>query len=213
MANHTTEVYESIKNKIHKGEYSPAQSLREQDLANYYSVSRSTIKKCLLLLEKEGLVTIEMNKGAKVRSYSLEEVLEYLELRANLEGFIIRRAVPAFSEEQISKLGETLQLMKKHYDNNNLVDYSKCNQIFHQIIYEACPNRTAVDLTINLKNQMRKYNTKTILIPGRSSQSYAEHSAIFEAVKGRDDELAEALMLRHVNSVRRIFKENYSLLF
>ncbi|KUO75821.1 MAG: hypothetical protein APF77_09110 [Clostridia bacterium BRH_c25] len=213
MANQTMEVYESIKNKIHKGEYSPSESLREQDLSNQYGVSRSTIKKSLLLLEKEGLVTIEMNKGAKVRSYSLEEVLEYLELRASLEGFIIRRAVPTISEEQISKLEETLKLMKKHYDNNELVHYSQCNLIFHQVIYDACPNRTAVDLTINLKNQMRKYNTKTILIPGRSSQSYSEHSSILEAIKSRDDELAEALMLRHVNSVRRIFKENYSLLF
>jgi DNA-binding GntR family transcriptional regulator len=213
MANPTMEVYESIKSKIQKGEYSPSESLREQDLSNQYGVSRNTIKKSLLLLEKEGLVIIEMNKGAKVRSYSLNEVLEYLELRASLEGFIIHRAVPAFSEEQISKLKETLKIMKKHYDSNELVNYSQCNLIFHQVIYDACPNRTAVDLTINLRNQMRKYNTKTILIPGRSSQSYAEHSAILEAIMNRDDELAEALMIRHVNSVRRIFQENYSLLF
>lgn len=213
MASQTMEVYEAMKNKIHKGEYSPSESLREQDLSNQYGVSRNTIKKCLLLLEKEGLVTIEVNKGAKVRSYSLEEVLEYLELRANLEGFIIRKAVPTFSGEQISKLEETLKVMKKHFDNNELVQYSQNNLIFHQIIYDTCPNRTVVDLTINLKNQMRKYNTKTILIPGRSSQSYAEHSAILEAIKNRDSELAEALMLRHVNNVRKIFKENYSLLF
>lgn len=213
MPNQTMEVYESIKSKIHKGEYSPSESLREQDLSNQYGVSRNTIKKSLLLLEKEGLVTIEMNKGAKVRSYSLEEVLEYLELRASLEGFIIRRAVPVITDEQVTSMEETLKCMKKHYDNNELVQYSQNNQIFHQVIYDACPNRTAVDLTTNLKNQMRKYNTKTILIPGRSSQSYAEHSAILEAVKNRDAELAEALMLRHVNSVRRIFQENYSLLF
>lgn len=213
MPNQTMEVYESIKNKIHKGEYSPSESLREQDLSNQYGVSRNTIKKALLLLEKEGLVTIEMNKGAKVRSYSLEEVLEYLELRASLEGFIIRRAVPFITDEQVTSMEEILKRMKKHYDNNELLQYSQNNQIFHQVIYDACPNRTAVDLTTNLKNQMRKYNTKTILIPGRSSQSYAEHSAILEAVKNRDAELAEALMLRHVNSVRRIFRENYSLLF
>ncbi len=213
MANHTIEVYESIKDKIHKGEYSPSESLREQYLADQYGVSRNTIRKSLLLLEKEGLVTIEINKGARVRAYSLKEVLDYLELRAQLEGFIIRKAVPVFSEEQISKLEEMLNLMKKHYDNNELIQYSQCNLDFHQIIYDACPNRTAVDMTVNLKNQMRKYNTKTILIPGRSSQSFDEHSAILEAIKKRDDELAEVLMLRHVNSVRRIFQENYPLLF
>lgn len=213
MVNQTMEVYKSLKNKILNGEYSPSENLREQDLSNQYDVSRNTIKKSLLLLEKEGLVTIELNKGAKVRSYSLNEVLEFLELRASLEGFIIRRAVPAISEEQIRELENTLMIMKEHYENNELVSYSENNQVFHKIIYDACPNRTAVNLTINLKNQMRKYNTKTILIPGRNSQSFAEHSAIFEAVKNRDAELAEALMIRHINNVRKIFKENYSLLF
>lgn len=213
MTNQTKEVYNSLKDKILKGEYSPSESLREQDLSSQYGVSRNTIKKCLLMLEKEGLVTIELNKGAKVRSYSLEEVLEFLELRATLEGFIIRKAVPAFTEEQISKLEETFNVMKQHYDNHELVEYSQGNQRFHKIIYDACPNRTAVDLTINLKNQMRKYNTKTILIPGRSTQSYAEHLAILEAIKNRDDALAEALMFSHINNVRKTFKENYSLLF
>lgn len=213
MANPTIKVYNTLKKKIIKGEYSPSESLREQNLANQYGVSRNTIKKSLLLLEKEGLVTIELNKGAKVRSYSLEEVLEFLELRATLEGFIIRRAVPFFSEEQISKMEEILRIMKNHYENNELVKYSEGNQLFHQAIYSACPNRTAVDLTINLKNQMRKYNTRTILIPGRSSQSYAEHSAILDAIKNKDAELAETLMLRHINNVRKTLQENYSLLF
>lgn len=213
MANQTMEVYESLKNKIIKGEYSPSENLREQDLSNQYNVSRNTIKKCLLLLEKEGLVVIELNKGAKVRSYSLEEVLEYLDLRACLEGFIIRRAVPAFTEEQISKLEEILMTMKNHYNNNELIQYSQYNLVFHQMIYDACTNRTAVDLAINLKNQMRKYNTKTILIPGRSTQSYDEHYAILQAIKHRDAELGEALMLRHINNVRKVFEENYSLLF
>jgi len=213
MANQTIKVYESIKSKIHKGEYSPAESLKEQELADQYGVSRSTIKKALLLLEKEGLVTIEINKGAKVRSYSLEEVLEYLELRAHLEGFIIRKAVPVITEEQIKIMEDTLKVMKMYYESNELIEYSQHNLVFHQVIYDACPNRTAVDVITNLKNQMRKYNTKTILIPGRSSKSYAEHSAILDAVKNRDEELAEVLMVRHINNVRRTFKENYSLLF
>lgn len=213
MANQTTEVYNSLKNKIIKGEYSPSESLPEQELANQYSVSRNTIKKVLLMLEKESLVTIELNKGAKVRFYSLDEVLEFLEVRACLEGFIIRKAVPCISEDQINKLEEIIHAMKHYYENHELVLYSQNNQLFHQIIYDSCPSRTAVNLTVNLKNQMRKYNTKTILIPGRASHSFAEHSAILNAVKNHDAELAEALMTNHINNVRKTFKDNYLLLF
>lgn len=213
MAKQTTQVYEALKKKIIKGEYSPSESLPEQELSNQYGVSRNTIKKALLMLEKENLVTIELNKGAKVRSYSLNEVLEFLELRACLEGFIIRLAVPVFTEDQLHKLEQTLEIMREFYESHQLLLYSQNNQIFHQTIYDACPNRTAVNMTINLKTQMSKYNTKTILIPGRDDQSFSEHHSIYEAIKCRDAELAQALMTRHILNVRRTFEENFSLLF
>lgn len=213
MASQTKETYNLIKNKILNGEYLPSENLREQQLAKEYNVSRNTIKKYLLMLESEGLVTIELNKGAKVRSYSLEEVLEFLEIRAHIEGFIVRKAVPFFTDELIAELEDILKFMKQQYDNNNLVEYSSGNQRFHKIIYDVCPNRTAVNLIISVKNQMSKYNTKTILIPGRSTKSFSEHSAILDAIKNHDAELAEALMNRHILNVRKVFKENYSLLF
>lgn len=117
------------------------------------------------------------------------------------------------TDDDIKRLGDILQIMKEHYNNQQLLMYSQNNQLFHGVIYDACPNRTAVDMAINLKNQMRKYNTKTILIPGRDRQSYAEHSAIYDAVKNRDPELAEVLMVRHISNVLKTFEENYSLLF
>ena len=213
MANQTIDVYKSMKENIIKGIYSPSESLPELELSKQYGVSRNTVKKALLMLEKESLVSIEVNKGAKVRSYSMDEVLEFLELRSCLEGFIIRKTVSVISDENIEALEKILATMKQHHENHELISYSECNQRFHALIYEACPNKTAVEMTQNLKNQMRKYNTKTILVPGRDSQSFSEHSAILGAIKNRDAELAEALMIRHINNVRQTFKENYSLLF
>jgi DNA-binding FadR family transcriptional regulator len=81
------------------------------------------------------------------------------------------------------------------------------------VLYDACPNRTAVEMTVNLKKQMSKYNTKTILIPGRDTQSFEEHSAILAAVKKRDAEAAGELVSRHIGNVRKTFQEHYSLLF
>ena len=73
MANQTIDVYKSLKENIIKGIYSPSESLPELELSKQYGVSRNTIKKALLMLEKESLVMIEINKGAKVRSYSMKK--------------------------------------------------------------------------------------------------------------------------------------------
>lgn len=212
-ANQTMIVYESLKKKIDQGYYSPAESLPEIDLSNEYNVSRNTIKKALLMLEKDALVTIEQNKGAKVRSYSRVEVVEFLELREELEGFIIRLAVPHFNTKSIKKLEDLLQEMKAHKENANLMAYSACNQKFHAVIYDVCPNRTAVDVTVRLKNQMRKYNSKTILIPGRDERSFEEHQAILNAIKEKDAAQAELCTRQHIRNVRKTFEEFYSLLF
>ena len=206
-------VYDDIKSKIERGVLSPAESLREMDLAEQYGVSRNTVKKVLLMLERDKLVTIERNKGAKVRSYSMKEVLDFLELRSMMEGFIARLAAAVITDTQIARLQEILALMKGCKEHNDLVSYSQHNQLFHGVIYDACPNLVTVNLLLSLKAQMKKYNTKTILVPGRSDLSFAEHSAIFEAMLQRNGDLAELLMRKHIDNVRAAFKENYKLLF
>ena len=211
--NSTTMVYESLKDKILRGIYSTSASLPEVELANEYNVSRNTIKKALLMLENDGYVTIEMNKGAKVRSYSSQEVLDYLQLRVELEGFIVRLAVPCITEAQFQRLEGIITQMGQRQKDGDLMGYSALNQQFHAIIYDACPNKTATDILIKLKQQMRKYNMKTILVPGRNTPSLQEHKAILEAIRLRDAVGAEAAVRTHVDSVRRTFQENLALLF
>lgn len=212
-ANQTTLVYEKIKERIDKGFYSPGESLPEMDLSIELSASRNTIKKALLMLENDAYVTIETNKGARVRSFSKQEVLDYLQLRVELEGFIIRLTVPCITDDDIGKLEETFFSMGEFRAANDLVCYSAMNQQFHSIIYDACPNKTATDILIRLKNQMRKYNAKTILIPGRDAHSYEEHKTILDAIKRRDVPAAETATRRHIENVRNTFEKYYSLLF
>ena len=209
----TTTVYNKMKARIEGGEYSPAQSLTEAALAQEYGVSRNTIKKALLMLENDGYVTMDLNKGAKVASYSRTEVLQFLELREVLEGFIIRLAVPAFSKNDIQKLGRLLEQMQGFKEAGELLKYSQCNQEFHRMIYAACPNQPAVEVTLRLNNQMKKYNSKTILIPGRSDHSLQEHTEIYEAIRDRDADRAEVCIKRHIHNVRDVFEQYYSLLF
>lgn len=103
--------------------------------------------------------------------------------------------------------------MKKKREDADLLGYSVVNQEFHALIYEVCPNKMATDLLIKLKSQMRKYNAKTILVPGRDARSFEEHKMILEAVQKRDASAAEECMRSHIDNVRKTFEEYYTLLF
>lgn len=211
--NPTLSTYRDLRYKILNGNVSPVESLREVDLAAQYKVSRNTVKKALLMLEKENLITMEPNKGAKIRTYSIDEVSEYLEFRTELEGFIGRLAAPLITPAQVTEMEGIMSAMKILLDEGKLLEYSVNNGLFHNIIYEACPNHLAVSVTVSLKTQMSKYNAKTILVPGRNMQSYEEHVAIFNALKSHSSDLTEALLRHHVENVRKTFIENFQLLF
>lgn len=204
-------IYHTLREKITSQQLSPNETLIEYQLAKEYSVSRVTAKKAILMLEQDGLVTVEPNKSARVRSFSRKEVLDFLAFRQELEGYIVRLAVPNFSPEDMRELEGILMTMKADKEAGRLAEYSRNNQRFHNKIMDVCPNRLAVEVTANLKTQMRKYNTRTILVPGRAEHSFAEHSAVLKAIRERSSEDAEQAMRLHLANVQREFEENYDL--
>lgn len=211
--NPTTKIFEMLKQEIITGKYPPLAPLNEEKLSLHYGVSRNTVKKALLMLEKENLVSIELNKGAKVKSVSIDEVKEFLELRMTLERFIVRKTVPVISGEDLAKMERIMEAMKQNIQKHDLLEYSKNNMDFHNIIYTACPNRAAVEITTGLKVQLRRYNSKTILVPRRDVSSFKEHAAILKAFKKRDVDKAEMLIEQHILNVKKTLEENISLLF
>ena len=128
------QVFEEISQKISDGTYPSGSQMVEADLAAEYGVSRNTIKKVLLMLENKGLVITELNKGARVRSFSHQEIEEMMQVRSALEELVTRLAVPCLTDEQISAMEAVLKTMKGHLEANELLHYSEGNKRFHQIM-------------------------------------------------------------------------------
>ncbi|MEB3103952.1 GntR family transcriptional regulator [Ferviditalea candida] len=212
MSSQLEYAYRFIKQGILDGTYKPSQKLVETQLSDLIGVSRNTVKTALLKLEQENLVKIESNKGATIKSFSLEEVENYLEIREVLEGLIIRSAAPNFTEEDLQNMEQIMLQMGNYLHENKYDDYSKKNNEFHNMIYKLAKNSQAVKMVNVIKTQLIRYHFRTILIPGRSEKSLQEHQAIYHALKTRDISSAEEKMKRHVANVRNTIKENFQLL-
>ena len=212
MKTPTQDTYEQLKSKIINGEFFPSQSLKEQQLADALRVSRNTIKKALMMLERENFVVIEANRGAHVRAYTVGEVLDLMEYRIVLEGYIAAQAALKLTEDDFKHLLDSTISMKTYLDVNEPYLFSQTNQEYHKILFDACPNRIIVERALNLKSRLIRYSRKALLVRGRMNQSYTEHVAIIEALKSKDLELCEALMRQHLLKIRTIFEENYDLL-
>ena len=115
--------------------------------------------------------------------------------------------------EEERRMRAALAQMSEKLAARDLLAYSECNKLFHQVIYDACPNRAAVDLVMSLKSKISKFNAKTILIPGRDQQSFEEHRGILAAIEDRDAQAASRLLREHIRHVTEKIEEYDKLIF
>lgn len=208
----TNKVLEELRKRIYDGVLRPAESLTEVNLAAEFGVSRNTVKKALLKLESENLVIMEDNKRAHVRYVTIDEAMQYLEVRELLECLIIRQSVPFLRDGDLQEMGVALTDMRRALDVNDFARCSESNRRFYDVVYRVCPNRPAVEIVMAIKNQLTRYNIKTVLIPGRGRVSTEEHSRICDAIRKKDADVAERLMHEHMVNMRNVLKENFQLL-
>ncbi|MDC3424217.1 GntR family transcriptional regulator [Aquibacillus sp. 3ASR75-11] len=212
MLNTTDKAYTYIKKKIMNGDYKPSEKLVESQLATDIGVSRNTIRNALVILQKENLIEMEKNKGAKIKAFTLEEINNYLEIRLALEGVIGRSVAANISDDSIEQLEQILQEMEDLISKKKYDDYSKLNKKFHRVIYESAKNQQAVQMVLVIKTQLLRFHLRTILVPGRSDSSLKEHTEILTALKERDQDRAEKALKEHISHVKETINNYYQFL-
>ena len=211
MKNQVT--YEHIKERIMNGTYRPAQRLLESQLAEEIGVSRNTVKKALMAIEREKLITIEDNRGATVTSLSFDEVLEYLEIRIELEKIIGKYSVRNITEAELDQLEQYWLQMKEAILKEEFETYSACNRNFHKIIYEASKHTLTTGYILSIKTQIHhRFQFKPLALPGRAQQSLNDHYQILLALKERNEEKVIAKMQEHVQNLVNCIIANRQLL-
>src|SRR5258708_26496768 len=91
-------VYESLRSDIRTCHFAPGDDMREQDLAERYSVSRQPVREALLRLAREHLVTVQPRQGYRVNPISLSDARDLLRFRLALEPACVAEAIENASD-------------------------------------------------------------------------------------------------------------------
>jgi DNA-binding GntR family transcriptional regulator len=193
--------YHQLREAIVRGALAPNQRLVEAEMSTAFSLPRAAVRTALVRLEHEGLVERERHRGARVRLVSEEEAVEILQCRAALEGVAARQAAMRITPAGAEELRSVLARQRAALDAQDLLNASDVNALLHAKIVKLSAHATAQRLIRSLNSQLVRFQFRTILIPGRPSQSHAEHSAIVEAVIAGDADKAERAMRKHLDNV------------
>lgn len=196
-----TDPYHELREAIVSGRLHPNERLVETAIAERMGAGRTAVRAALVRLDQEGLVTLERNRGARVRHISDREALETEQVRAALEGLLARRAATRITSDGLRELHDMLAQMRERVDEGDSIGYSELNATFHQVIWAAADQPTASRLLASLKSQGIRFQYQTALRPGRAQRSLHEHEMIFAALKARDEDGAESAMRDHLAEV------------
>lgn len=191
-------VYNTIKERILKGEYSPGLRLITNDLANEFGVSRMPVREALQRLDAAtGLVTLIPHKGAVVNSASQEDIIEVFQMREVLEGLAARLACRNMDGGQIDELARINAEINGHGHEIDEERFLELNQAFHSLIWKAANSPRLAAALKTLYDASRGYRFISINIPGRFKDVVREHRNIISALRKGDAGEAEESVNAH----------------
>jgi len=179
----------------------PGQRLVEEELAGTLGVTRASLRAALFDLTAEGLVERIPNRGARVRTISVDEAVAIIECRMVLEGLCAAKAAERVTEPEAARLRQLGADMERSVADGEPLRYSALNHELHRLIRELSAQPVAASLLERLNGQLVRHQFQLSLRPGRPQQSLPQHLAMITAIAGRQPAEAEEATRRHLRSV------------
>lgn len=134
------QVADSLRELILSGKLRPGERLVEWKIARQLGIGQPTIREALVILEAEGLVQRQPNKGCSVISLTLEQIDQIYCVRVELESLAAALAAEKATSEQRSQLRAALKQLYDAATAGDLDRWHLADVAFHKNLWAASGN-------------------------------------------------------------------------
>jgi DNA-binding GntR family transcriptional regulator len=190
-----------LRNEIVNGTLSPGARLRQEEIAERFGLSRIPIREALHQLEAEGLVVLIPNSGAWVAKIDLRECIEIYKIRERIEPLILAECIPFVTDEDVAELEALAAAVDA---STSVEEFLQLDRQLHLTSYKRSPLPTLQTLVTGYWNKTQHYRRAYTTALGSPQKwvLYAEHPLLLEAIRNRDAEEAERVLLGHIRRTR-----------
>lgn len=196
--------YETLKQQILSDQYPPGSALPERRLAEDMGMSKTPIKAALERLELEGYITIAPQQFVRVCELGEADLADQYEMRTALESYIVRRLAGQLSPEQTLCLRANLEQHRELRGSDEVARRVQMDAAFHLLLAEILGNHAIMRSMSDSLDRFYRMVTKIFKrLPDRYDEVVEEHAGIVQAILDGDGELAERLMVEHLQRGRQ----------
>lgn len=196
--------YEQIKEKILTLEFLPGQPLREVELSEQLSMSRTPVRTAVAQLISDGFVEEIGPKTNIVANVSAEAFMSIYQVRDALEALCVTLASFSWKDAaDIQQLKECLQnqIRLAHQETIDSRSFLYEDREFHQKLAQLSQNPLLGQEMLRVYELYWRYNFYS-LHANRAFQIVQEHREILEAIEQRDSQRAQISMRTHLSNTK-----------
>ncbi|WP_165585509.1 FCD domain-containing protein [Roseococcus sp. SYP-B2431] len=200
-----TSVEAELEALIARGELGPGQHINELALARRLGVSRGPVREAARALERMGLVTVILNRGAFVRELEIDEALAIYDLTALLIGYAAGRLATSITAAQALELQTFVTEMEAAAQDGRHDAFFDLNVRFHKRQFTFAGNAPVEEVYLAHTRKLLLLRRRSFDESSNMQQSNAEHRDVMDAILSGDPETARQVAERHARSGRARF--------
>lgn len=193
------EIYERIRMWIVDGHFPPGTKLRDKEIAESLSVSRTPVREAIRRLVDEGLVVAEASRWTKVAPVDVGEADRLYPIVWSLERLGIELG-ERWDADRVDALREINERMAEAIAGDDAVGASSADTDFHRALFDPAANPELAGILQDLKMRLRRHEIAYFDGSAASEPSVGEHEQVILALERGD---FEAAGLAVVNNWRR----------
>ncbi|WP_231444265.1 GntR family transcriptional regulator [Brevibacterium zhoupengii] len=187
------QVFEAMQASILNGEYRSGQRLRIRQLASSLGTSVMPVREAIARLEEVGLVETSPHRGAAVKVFTAEELLQIYSVRLMLEVEATVQGVTTLDADSRARLEDEFAAMEAALAAGDAADYLDHDEELLAIIYGAAGNPVLVETIRVLWLRCRAYKfvgARRVLASDDVSPLLKHQRQLMRAIDDGDPEAA-----------------------
>ncbi|GGL99429.1 GntR family transcriptional regulator [Nakamurella endophytica] len=195
-------VAERLREAILSDELKPGQPLREEDISERLRVSRGPVRDAFIILEREGLVSRESHRGAKVVELSLDDLGEVYSLRLSIEELAVRLAIRRGDAADLDAVDASLSDLRSGLRRRlTEQEAARLDVEFHDAIFRAAHHERLYASWRAIRMQVYWFLcSRNIANADWRVATVGGHQEILDLIRGGKERPATAAIRFHITS-------------
>lgn len=180
------------------GVLAPGEKIKVSELAAELDVSMTPLREALKVLDKENLVELTANRGARVTEISVSSTRDLFEVVSNLEALAAKLAALRITKVELDALEALHVRMKVCHNEGNMAAYFDLNREVHDLVVDAAKNNDLATVRTRLSFQVDRARALSSITSEHRDRSIEDHEALLDALRKRDSEAAQNIWQVHL---------------